>query len=167
MSSINTKQVENRRAVSYGSLDEVAAEARRIAEAEAAGTAHALGNWSPGQNLQHLARFMTCSLDGFPQGLPFPVRVFGFVLRRVLGKRLFASPPPPGYQLPKGLAFVPEDEVSAADGARELCDVIERVKRGDAFIPKSPLLGKMTHEQWVALHLRHAELHMSFVGLDG
>jgi hypothetical protein len=27
---------------------------------------------------------------------------------------------------------------------------------------RHPVLGKLTHEEWTQLHLRHAELHLSF-----
>lgn len=166
MNPIDTKQVTTRRDIAFATLDDLSSEARRIAEAEAAGTARALGNWSPGQNLQHLARFMTCSLDGFGEGLPLPLKLLGRGLRLFLGKKLLKNAPPPGFKLPKGMRFVPDDEVSAADGARELCAVIDRVRGGEGFIPASPLLGKLSREQWIELHLRHAELHLSFVGLD-
>lgn len=166
MSTINTKQVTNRREVRFGTLEELSAEAERIARAEAEGRARALGNWPPGQNLQHLARFMTCSLDGFGGAPPLPVRLFGRAFRLVSARRMFRKPAPAGFKLPKGLPFVPEAQVGAAEGARELCDVIERVRRGDAFIAASPLFGRLTRGEWIALHLRHAELHLSFVGLD-
>ena len=166
MMNINTKKVDSRREVKLETLDDLAAEADRIAQAEAAGRVQPLGNWSPGQNLQHLARFMTCSLDGFEGKLPIMLRLFGRILRLVLGKRIFQSPPPPGYKLPTTVSFGPDPEVSAAEGAAELCEVIERINNGEAFVPESPLLGRITREQWIELHLRHAELHLSFVGLE-
>ncbi|MCC7387934.1 MAG: DUF1569 domain-containing protein [Phycisphaerales bacterium] len=166
MPIIDTRRVSNRREVQFSTLDELAAEADRIAQAEAEGHTRALGNWSPGQNLQHLARFMTCSLDGFGKPPPLPVRLFGRVFRLILCGRMLKKPAPAGFKLPKGLPFLPDDHTTAADGARELRDVIDRVRRADPFIPASPLFGKLNREQWIALHLRHAELHLSFVALD-
>lgn len=166
MPTVDTRRVTSRRPVRFESLEELSAEADRIARAEAEGRTHALGNWSPGQNLQHLARFMTCSLDGFGKEPPLVVKLFGRVLRLFLGGRMFQKPVPPGFKLPKGMPFLPQDQTSADVGARELCAVIERINQGAPFIPASPLFGRLTREQWIALHLRHAELHLSFVGID-
>jgi Protein of unknown function (DUF1569) len=30
----------------------------------------------------------------------------------------------------------------------------------------SPLFGRLTHGDWIKLHLRHAELHLSFLGVQ-
>ena len=166
MPTIDTRRVTSRRPVRFESLEELSAEAERIAEAEHAGRARALGNWSPGQNLQHLARFMTCSLDGFGKEPPLPVKLFGRVLRLFLRGGMFQKPVPPGFKLPRGMPFIPAEQVGAGEGARELCAVIDRVQQGAPFIPASPLFGRLTREQWIALHLRHAELHLSFVGID-
>jgi hypothetical protein len=166
MPAINTKRVSNRRELRFSTLEALSTEADQIARAEAEGRTRALGNWSPGQNLQHLARFMTCSLDGFGKPPPLPVRIFGRVFRLILCGRMLQRPAPAGFKLPKGLPFLPEEQTTAADGARELCAVIDRVRRGDPFIPASPLFGRFSRDQWIALHLRHAELHLSFVAFD-
>lgn len=166
MTTINTKKVANRREIKLATLDDLAADTKQIAQADAQGRAKAMGNWSPGQNLQHLARFITCSLDGFDKALPFGIRAFGWILRRFLGKKLFKNPVPPGYTLPVGTPFIPADDVSVADASAELLAVLDRIRAGAAFVPKSPFFGPLTREQWIELHLRHAELHLSFVGID-
>lgn len=165
MTTIDTKRVSNRRAVGFATLAELSAEAERIARAEQVGRAHALGNWSPGQNLQHLARFMTCSIDGFGSEPPIPVKLLGRSMRLFLGKKIFLNPPPAGFRLPRGLPFEPAERVGATEAAAELRAVIERVEAGASFIPGSPVLGRLSRGQWIELHLRHAELHLSFVGI--
>jgi hypothetical protein len=167
MPTKNTKTVTRRDNVKLGTLDDLLAEADQIAQAEAEGTARALGNWSPGQNLQHLAKFMTCSIDGFGGSMPLGLKIFGRLLRLVLGKKMLRSPPPPGLKLPADVPFGPDAQVSASTGAADLRAVIERVRGGEAFLPASPFLGRLSREQWIELHLRHAELHLSFVGLEG
>lgn len=165
MTEVNTRSVADRRAVRYTTLDDLLEDIGAIERADAEGRVRPLGNWSPGQNLQHLARFMASSLDGFDGELPFFVRVFGRGLRLVLGRRLFQKPPPAGFKLPKGTAFLPADSIPVPQGAAELREQIGRVQSGAAFIPASPLLGKLTREEWIEMHLRHAELHLSFVGI--
>ena len=63
------------------------------------------------------------------------------------------------------MSFLPADAVSVAEGAAALRAQIERVRSGAAFIPASPFFGRLSREQWIELHLRHAELHLSFVGI--
>jgi hypothetical protein len=43
----------------------------------------------------------------------------------------------------------------------ELRAAIDRLNREPKRAP-SPVFGKMTREEWDQLHLRHAELHLSF-----
>lgn len=40
---------------------------------------------------------------------------------------------------------------------------IQRVQDGERFTQASPIFGKLSHEQWVNLHLKHAELHLGFL----
>ena len=166
MTTINTKAVANRRSVHFETFDDLLHDIEGVAQAVAAGRVRPLGNWSPGQNLQHLAKFLACSLDGFGGELPFGIRVLGRVLRVGFGKRLFIKPVPPGLKLPAGTPYLPGDEVEIATGASDLQEQVERVRSGAAFIPASPFFGTLSREQWIELHLRHAELHMSFIGID-
>lgn len=166
MTILNTKSVTNRREVRFGTLNDLLGDIDQVVRADAAGQAHPLGNWSPGQNLQHLAKFLACSLDGFDGEPPLGVKVFGRVLRLAMGKKLFTKPVPPGLKLPPDVPFLPAGEVSVEEGTAALKREIGRVQGGAAFIPASPLFGKLSREQWIELHLRHAELHMSFIGID-
>ena len=47
-------------------------------------------------------------------------------------------------------------------GLARLRRAMERLK---AEAPSKPqaIFGPMTHEEWVALHLRHAEMHLGFL----
>ena len=72
-----------------------------------------------------------------------------------------------GFQLPKPVAdkVIPSEPVTPQEGLRRLQ---EAVKRFRADITRKPhnVFGKMTGAQWHQLHLRHAELHMSFATTD-
>ncbi len=57
---VNTSKVSGRRELHFTSLDEILADAQRLA----AGQYRQLGNWSLGQATTHLARTMKMSLDG-------------------------------------------------------------------------------------------------------
>ena len=62
---------KSRRTVDYSTLEEL----RLDAEALAAGPYTTVGNWTYGQILQHLAQAMHASIDGFPFGAPWYMRL--------------------------------------------------------------------------------------------
>jgi Protein of unknown function (DUF1569) len=163
--AINTKKVTGRREVRFESLAELQADVERLRDAagggDGQGSVQSLGNWSLGQATQHLARFMTSSIEGF-HGAPFFLRPMGMMMQLFMGRKLLDNPPPAGIRLPEKTPFFPDAEVSVEAGVAELLAVLDRVDKGDKFVQKSPLLGKLSHEQWTTLHCRHAELHLSF-----
>lgn len=159
--AINTKKVTDRREVRFESLAELRADVERLREAAAAGSVQPMGNWSLGQASQHLARFMVCSIDGFDKA-PFFLRPMGMMLQLFQGQKVLNQPPPPGFKIPSTLAFFPDAEVDDAAGSAELLAVIDRLLSGTECVHPSPLLGKLSPQQWTKLHLRHAELHLSF-----
>ena len=151
----NTKQVTGRRAVRFGSLDEMLADAEGLAS----GPIQTLGNWSPGQIFEHLARAFTLPLDGVVLPIPFYVR---WGAKLMLGRFL-------RHGLPAGLALtgksaealVPNATMTEA-GLAALRDAIARWQVKTA-VPYHSVFGTVTDEQFTQIHLRHAELHLSFL----
>src|SRR5690606_20185993 len=96
------------RSLRFSSLDDILAEAARIAAAERTGTLTRLGNWSPGQAFGHLAAWMSYPYDGYPMPpAPWFVRLGGkLMLARILRNRFS-----PGYRIPKapGGTYATED----------------------------------------------------------
>ena len=70
---------------------------------------------------------------------------------------------PSGARLPKapGGTFG-TDRVPAAEGLRRLTAAYIRLKSGPPTIP-NPAFGRLSEIEWTKLHLRHAELHLSFL----
>jgi hypothetical protein len=157
---VDTRKVKGRREVSFASLDDLEADVEALVQAADEERLKALGNWSLGQALQHLQRFMTRSMEGFEKA-PWFLPVMGLPFRLFMMKRVLGAPPPPGMK-PGKVPFMPDDEADAATESRAVLGIIERVRSGERFTQRSPLLGQLTHEQWTKLHLRHAELHLSF-----
>ncbi len=56
----------------------------------------------------------------------------------------------------------PPAEVSVAEGLAALKSAISRWQRS-ALPPSHPFFGPMSREDWDKLHLRHCELHFSFL----
>ncbi|MGE3806723.1 MAG: DUF1569 domain-containing protein [Gemmataceae bacterium] len=154
--SIDTTAVKNRRTIHYASLRELLADAEKLA----AGNTRTLGNWSQGQIYKHLALVMQSCLDGFGGAtLPWYARLLG----KLIKNRALTKPMPAGFKLTPAMARVIEpDSTSTEDGLAFLRTCIQRLET-ETQRHDSPFLGKLTVEQWNQLHLRHAELHMSYL----
>ena len=163
---VNTKDAP-RRSVSFLSLDDLKADLDRLDAASAAGGLGKTGNWSPAENLDHLAKFWNCSLDGFPPGKPpLIMRVMCQLLLKKKATTL-GNQSPPGFKIPKGVShFAPSGDATYEQSAEALRTCIARVERGDSYVPASPLFGNVTGEQWTNMHLGHCAMHMSFISVD-
>jgi hypothetical protein len=153
--TVKTAKVAGRRQLHFESLEEAIADAQRMVNTDAA----VLGNWSLGQILMHLARSVDASIDGFGTTSPWYMRLAGRLLRR----RFLTRPMPAGIQLskPEAAILVPGATEPRA-GLKGLREAIARLP-GAAERASHPVFGALTRDEWNQLHLRHAELHLSFV----
>ena len=153
---MTTASATQRRELHFDSLDEVLAEAERLAAANEVAT-H--GNWSLGQILMHLARAVDLSIDGADFKVPFFVRLIGPLMKRRIMKKM-----PSGFKLSPAAAkkLAPADATTTENGLAALRRAIERLSETDERKPHV-VFGATTREEWNQIHLRHAEMHMSFV----
>jgi len=147
-----------RRKLRFETLDAALAEAERLAAAEREGRLRRTGNWPLGQTLGHLATWATFALDGYPPELraPLPVRL----VLRLMRNRILTKGMMPGVKIrniPGGTLGL--ELVDAEEGLRRLREAYRRLKASPPTIP-NPVFGTLSHEQWVQLNLRHAELHL-------
>ncbi|QDU87063.1 hypothetical protein Pla175_04180 [Pirellulimonas nuda] len=161
---INTKKVPNRRKLRFSSIDEALADAKRLVGAEADGTLAALGNWSLGQALAHLAYWAERPFDGYPELRPMP-----WVLRKIvklMKGRFLSQGLPAGSNIP-GVpgGTLGADPMPAGEALQRLDRALARLREN---CPQclNPLFGEMTHDEWIAFNLRHAELHLGFFRVD-
>lgn len=157
---VNTKQSPRRKLV-FRKLDEAIAEAEALARAETEGRLVAHGNWTLGQAIGHLAVWITYNFEGLPPGAkapPAPVRwVMHLVRGVVLNGRM-----PAGTNLPGVKGGTYATEVMETSRALELLRTSYARLKASAPTNPNPLFGKLTHSEWQALHMRHAELHLGF-----
>lgn len=156
--TINTKKVITRRELRFESMEEVLADAERLASGEV----RTKGTWSVGQILQHLAQTMHASIDGTDIKIPWIVKILiGLVMNK---EKMLNEAVRPGFKIPrKGEAqFLPRPDVSTQEGLDALRAAIERCRQ-ERSRAEHPALGAITREEWDLLHLRHAEPHLSFV----
>jgi hypothetical protein len=156
-----------RRTLRLRSADELLAEGERIIAAAAAGHARPLGNWSPAQVLQHVARLIEFSFDGFPFQYPLALRWAARLVRLVSWRLLLAVAFRPGFRNPPAAAALePDPGVTLDEAAAYFRRQVERIRHGERMRQPSPAEGPIAHKQWVIAHLRHAEMHFSFILLE-
>lgn len=156
-SEIGSEKIEHtRRPVNYQSLSAVLDDARFLASHPH----QTVGNWSFGKILQHLADSYNNSFDGFDFKVPIIIR---FVVRTFFKQKFLHNKMSPGYKLPKQAeAKLPSQEMPVEVALGNLKQAISRFEREEPRA-EHPVFGKLTPEEWLQLHLRHSELHMSFV----
>ena len=153
-----TKTAEHtqRRDLHFTTLDEV----REDIESLAAGSYVTVGKWSFAQILEHLGSSLNASIDGFPFKGSWFVRwiIAPFIKNSILTKQM-----KPGFALPKKFSsYLPSLDCTMEES---LPKVLTAIKRFETETPGAdhPFFGTMASEEWMCLHLRHAELHLSFV----
>lgn len=160
--SIDTGKVKDRRRLRFNTLDEVLADAERVAAADKAGALRRTGNWTTGQTLGHLASWMGYAYDGYPENLRNPPWFIKLLLK-VQRNRFMNGALPAGVKIPKIEGGTAGTEViSTEEGIIRLRASCQRLKAGPPSGP-NPVFGPMTHDDWIKLACRHAELHLSFL----
>ena len=149
---VNTKKVDSRREVHYDSLDDILADAKRLAEMDV----RTDGNWSQGQIYDHLAKNFNGSVDGMGFAMPGPMR---FLMSFLMKKRFLTKGIPPGF---KTNSKMEPPDVSTSDGLESLGKSIERLKQEETRA-MHPIFGNIERKEWDEFHARHAEMHMSFI----
>ena len=158
-SSVDSTTVQGRRRLHFTSLEEVVADAEQLVSCP---TTRTLGNWPLSQLLAHLAVAMERSIDGIGFKAAWYVRLYG----RLIKRRALRDGVPPGIKLPKDREALAYPPVASPQQALDLLRKAVGRLRHETATAIHPILGKLTHEEWTQLHLRHAELHLSFAVLS-
>lgn len=158
---VDTSKVLDRRTLAFTKLDEVLADAEQLAEAERAGTLRCSGNWTVGQTFGHLATWIDFAYDGYPKQVnpPWFIRM----IIRLRRNSFLVGPMPVGVRIPRVPGGTMGTEVLPREvGLSRLRAALARLKAAPPEKP-NPLFGPLSHADWIALNLRHAELHLSFL----
>ena len=159
---IDTRHAE-RRDLSFHCTGCLKEDLAKIEAVHRAGTLRATGNWTPGENFDHIAIMWEFALDGSPPEakVPFIIRMIAPLMKRSMtsGKTL-----PAGFKIPQSASYMsPRPQCSFEAGLARLRKVLDRLDRGEQMTHASPAFGRMTHDEWMRLHLGHAQLHLGFV----
>jgi Protein of unknown function (DUF1569) len=157
---INTKKVKDRRHLRFENFAAALQDADALADAEHRGALRATGNWTLGQSLGHLGFWARAPFDGYP---PMPRPPFFLrLLAPLIKNRILNQGMVPGIRIGRveggtfGTEVVPTQR--ALDELRKAYDRLTARDPGVA----NPFFGSLSHENWIKLNLRHAELHQSF-----
>ena len=166
-STMSSQSHKPGRILDFQSVFDLESDLDRIEQACASGAVEATGSWSVGQNCHHVGKFFRFALDGFDGPAPLPVRVIATLLFKK--KALGPGPMPSGIKLPaKASYMLPDPDITNEDGIAFLREQVQRIKNGEQFTHPSPIFGKLTHDQWMTIQLKHAALHLGFLDLgDG
>ena len=157
---VDSRKVKDRRHPRFNDVDEAIRDAQALAQAERQGTLRAVGNWELGQAVGHVAYWARAPFEGYPpmRRPPWLLRVITALLKR----RLLTHGFPAGVRIPGtpegtfGLDRMPTDQA-----LEELRAAFARL----ASQPppgENPVFGPLSHDEWIKLNLRHAELHFGF-----
>lgn len=165
-SPVDTKTAQ-RRPLKFDSFEEIAADLDKIEAAMDAGTLTTSGNWTAGQNFEHMAKFLGFALDGFPSMAPLPVRWMAQLMFKNKAIRT-DEPIPAGFKLPKGASYLlPSEDIGDREGLAMLRTNVQRVIDAEKMTHPSPIFGKLTHEDWLRIQRKHMALHLSFLHPEG
>ena len=166
--TVDTGRVGKRRIVRLPRLDDLTAEVERITLAAVAGKVRSLGNWSPAQAIWHIGKLIELSFDGFPFRYRRSPKWAIRAIRLLSWRWLIALAFRPGFRNPPEAAILEPDASLTLDVATAYFrQQIARIRGGERMTQECSIDGPYSHEQWVYIHLRHAELHLSFLALDG
>ncbi|RIK68534.1 MAG: hypothetical protein DCC65_02765 [Planctomycetota bacterium] len=156
---IDTSKVTDRRRLHFDNPRQLHSDVDRIVASERTGTLRRTGNWTTGQILGHLAAWIDYAYDGYPVKPPWFIK---FILR-FAKKRFLRGPLKVGVKIPK----VPDgtyatEPLSVDEGLARFNRAWARLQDRPPTAPNI-LFGPLTHEEWIQLNLRHAELHLGFL----
>ena len=154
---VDTAKVAERRELKFSCMKDILDEIEYL---DSGDPPQATGNWTPGQIVEHVTKVIDYSIDGFPvRKASFWVRVLG----RLVRKKALTDPMRSGIRFPARFAFLePDRAISWEEAVEHLERTIPRLD-SERMNQRSPVLGKLSHEQWEQLHCRHAEMHFSFM----
>jgi hypothetical protein len=150
-----------RRKLRFSTVDEALAEASRLAADEREGRLDRAGNWTLGQSLNHLAAWAGFAFDGYPPEIraPLPVRV----VLRLMKNKFLRSGMPAGVRIRNIPAGTLGADPTPTDVAFRRFESAFGRLRDHAPGHPNPIFGRLSHDEWVSLNLRHAELHLGFL----
>lgn len=123
------------------------------------------GKWNLAQICEHLSDWMSYPMVGFPKSGPV-IRAVLFCVRCLAGKRLYRDVVSKQRMRP-GQPTIPSSvhpaDSNESESVQRLLDTMRRLQDFKGPLLPSPLFGKLTHSEYVSLHIAHCAHHLSFL----
>ena len=154
--SVQTKNVSGRRQLHFDSWQEILDDAEQMVATDS----KTIGNWSHGQIIQHVARSMHKAMDGTAAAPPWYMKL----MAKFMKKPFLTKPMSPGFKLPPRMLsdFGPDDDVTPEDAVQELREAVQAMQSLPPTINHF-IFGKISEQEYLLAHCRHAEMHFSFI----
>ncbi|MEM7625694.1 MAG: DUF1569 domain-containing protein [Planctomycetota bacterium] len=157
--TVNVKTAD-RRKLHFDTLDEIVADAEAVTDGGETDPT-VTGNWTAAQIIYHVAFTIGMANRGIDLQIPLPMRLFGKTLKLFGMHTKTFNPgikPPPKV----AAAFAPPEGTTLDAAMQKLRDEVAYAKEHGMTHP-SPLFGRLTHDEWIQVNCRHAELHFGFI----
>jgi Protein of unknown function (DUF1569) len=155
---VDTGKITARRKLRFDSVEQVLADVDRLVEAERGGRLGHVGNWGLGQALGHLAAWAEYAYAGYPMNPPFFIK---WILRS-RKQKFIHEPMRAGVKIPGTPGGTLATEPLPLDEALGRYQRVMTRLKSEAPTLVHPIFGPLTHDEWIAINLRHAELHLGF-----
>ena len=163
MARIDTRTAE-RRTLQFRSIAELRRDLDAIEASHRRGTLRTSGNWDTGPILLHVAVPIRFAIDGFPKMVPQPFR---WLARKLILPRLQREAFRPGVNLDRRRqSEFWRPGTTVEEGLAALRGELDRLDAGARMTKPHALFGPMTHDEWLAYNLKHADLHLGFIHPD-
>ena len=153
-----------RRNLRFSTLEEVRTDLRNLHSKGYTKT----GKWDLSQSANHLADWMSFSMDGFPKS-PFHIRILLGIMRVTQGKSIYKKFVQ-NQRMATGQPTIPQtvhkpgaDADATHLSVERLATQIDRLATHRGPIHPSLLYGKLDYDQVVALQLAHCAHHLIFL----
>lgn len=155
--AVKTAAVQGRRQLHFADFSQLLADAEHVAHVPC----RTLGNWSVSEILNHLADGANRPFDGYGG---FQASWFvRYLIIPFVKNNILTRPMSPGFRIPKrAAALLPEQGSTPVEAYARLEKALARFSTETPQYPH-PALGALALQEWVALTLRHAEMHLGFI----
>ncbi len=153
---MSTTTTSPRRTLSFSDLSQVRTDLEQITSRPHT----TVGGWTAAQIIEHLAKTFTVSVDGINFKMGFFIRRIGPFFKN----RFINQPMKTGFKMPEMMKpdFMPRAEISLEEALKNYRAAYERFVSATEVQPHG-FIGKLTKEEWTKVHLKHSEMHLSFI----
>ncbi len=144
--------MDQRRSLDFTDFDAIQADVEKLLNGH-----RTVGTWTLPEILSHLSKAMRLTMRGAKETPPPPTPEQDEQRKAFFETRQISA----GRVLPTAL-LEPSSDHSAEEAVQTLKDVLERFRKYDGLFNAHPVMGPLTHDEWIQFHCVHCAHHLSF-----